>query len=218
MVNRSESSARSGERANARDAARSRELIVETAVEFLRHHPYRDLNAGVLMERTGLSRPAFYQYFRNIPALVAHLLEGLASEMGESANAWLLEDGDRIEALYAGHGGVAAVVKEHGRLFRAISEAAHLDADLETVWNAFVDGWTEGIAARIRHEQSTGLIDPSLDADWIARALNLMDVELLIGGFGKEPQDPMEEVVETIVTVWRRTLYGPDNPSASTGG
>ena len=140
MVHDSESSTKSGERANARDAARSRELIVETAVEFLRHHPYRELNAGVLMERTGLSRPAFYQYFRNIPALIAHLLEDLASEMGESADAWLLEDGDRIEALYAGHGGIAAVVKEHGKLFRAISEAAHLDADLETVWNAFVNG------------------------------------------------------------------------------
>ena len=76
---------------------------------------------------------------------------------------------------------------------------------------------TQRFAERIRHEQSTGLIDPSLDADWIARALNLMDVELLIGGFGKEPQDPIEDVVQTIVTVWRRTLYCSDSPSDPVG-
>ena len=218
MVTRSRTSPAAPDQAAPRDATRSRDLIVEAAIDFLEHHPYRELNAGVLMERTGLSRPAFYQYFKNIPALIAHLLERLAAEMGEAANEWLTEDGDRIEALRVGHEGIATVVRRHGRLFRAISEAAHLDADLEMVWNMFVDEWVAGVADRIRHEQAQGLIDRTLDAEWVSRALNLMDVAILIGAFGKDPQDPLDAVVETIMTVWCRTLYGPDGPPAARGG
>ena len=218
MVTRSRTSPATPDQDAPRDATRSRDLIVETAIEFHEQHPYRELNAGVLMERTGLSRPAFYQYFKNIPALIAHLLERLAAQMGEAANEWLMEDGDRIKALRAGHEGIATVVRRHGRLFRAIAEAAHLDAELEVVWNTFVDEWVAGVADRIRHEQAQGLIDRSLDAEWISRALNHMDVELLIGAFGKDPQDPLDTVVETIMTVWCRTLYGPDGPRAARGG
>lgn len=185
-------------------------MIVQTAIEFLEHHPYRELNAGVLMAPTGLSRPAFYQYYRNVPALIADLLGGMAAEMGESAVAWLAQDGDRVEALYIAFRGIAGVVQRHGKLFRAIVEAAPLDDELETVWGQFMGHWIVGVAARIRHEQQTGLIDPSLDADRISRALNSMDVCILVDSFGKTPQEPLEKVVETIVTIWRRTLYHPD--------
>ena len=59
--------------------------IIAAAIEFLWDRPYRELTAGELMQRTGLSRPAFYQYFRNVNDLVTTLLEDLLTAMVEAA-------------------------------------------------------------------------------------------------------------------------------------
>lgn len=38
--------------------------ILAAARGFLERHPFRELTIDAVMERTGLSRPAFYVYFR----------------------------------------------------------------------------------------------------------------------------------------------------------
>ena len=62
-------------------------------VELLWDRPIRDLSIVTIMRGTGLSRPAFYQYFKNIPDLIEELLVDLENEMNESAIAWFVPEG-----------------------------------------------------------------------------------------------------------------------------
>jgi AcrR family transcriptional regulator len=48
----------------------ARREILGSAARFLREHHFRDLTIGEVMAGTTLSRPAFYQYFRDVHDLI----------------------------------------------------------------------------------------------------------------------------------------------------
>ena len=186
----------------------ARDRIIAAAIEFLWDRPYRELTAGELMQRTGLSRPAFYQYFRNVNDLVTTLLEDLLTAMVEAAGPWFASDENPIEDLRTSLSGVAGVCQTHGPVFRAVVEAAPLDAELEQAWSAFMTSWDESVATRIRSQQELGLVDARLDPDRIARTFNQMDAAVLVEAFGRRPQADLDEVVDALHMIWTRTLYG----------
>lgn len=189
-------------------AEAARTMIIDAAVEFLWDNPYRDLTAGRLMAQTGLSRPAFYQYFRNVQDLIQKLLLELQAEMVAASSPWLTSDAPRGDALRTSLGGIVEVCVRRGPVFRAIVEAAPTDQDLEASWNQFMQAWDEAVRSRIILEQSQGLIDRTLDAASIAHALNRLDAALLVDGFGRRDQSDPEKVLDTIHTIWMRLLYG----------
>ena len=184
-----------------------RQKIMDAAVDFLWDHPFRELNAGVLMKRTDLSRPAFYQYFRNVNDLVQKLLLELQTEMVTVSSPWLTSDEPRDEALRRSLGGIIEICVRRGPVFRTIVEAAPMDQELETAWNAFLRAWDEAVASRIKLEQSRGLIDDAVDARSMAHALNRLDAALLVDGFGRRDQADPQKVLSTLHTIWMRSLY-----------
>ena len=185
----------------------SKRMILEAATQFLWEHPFRDLTTGALMTRTGLSRPAFYQYYRNVHELIEELLRDIEAHMVQMASPWLAGEGDSLEALRESLAGVVAVCVDHGPVFRAISEAAPLDERLEEAWSSFMNRWDGAVAARIIAEQRRGLIGPC-DAAAIAKALNQLDASVLISEFGRRPQGNPDRVTEVLFHIWTRTLYG----------
>ena len=189
-------------------ANESRQLIVEAATQFLWEHPFRDLTTGALMNRTGLSRPAFYQYYRSVHELIEDLLQDIEARMHDVASPWFAGDGDSQDSLRRSLAGVVSVCVDHGHVFRAISEAAPLDERLEEAWSGFMERWDEAVTARILSEQEQGLIGPC-DASALARALNMLDAAVLISEFGRRPQGDPKAVTETLFRIWQRTLYGP---------
>ena len=189
---------------------KARTMIMDAAVEFLWDHPYRELTAGKLMEQTGLSRPAFYQYFKNVQDLIQKLLLDLQTEMVSVSSPWLTTDAPRRKALWETLGGIVEVCVRNGPVFRAIVEAAPTDQELESAWNAFMQGWDEAVSARIKLEQSQGAIDQSIDGPSMAHALNRLDAALLVDGFGRRDQADPEHVLKTIHTIWMRSLYCSD--------
>ncbi|MCP4835208.1 MAG: TetR/AcrR family transcriptional regulator [Phycisphaera sp.] len=193
------------QRHKSADAARA--MIVDAAVAFLWDRPFRELKAGELMKDTGLSRPAFYQYFNSVHDLILQLLVELGTEMMQVASPWLTTDDERSEALRCSLGGIVEVCVRRGPVFRAIVEAAPLDEDLEAAWSGFMQGWDDAVSDRIRLEQAQGLIMDDLDADAIAHALNRLDATLLVDGFGRRPQADPDQTLDTLLTIWSRTLY-----------
>ena len=187
---------------------RARTMIADAAVEFLWDHPFRELTAGALMEQTGLSRPAFYQYFRNVNDLVQKLLFELQGRMMTAASPWLDSDAPRREALRDTLGGIIDICVERGPVFRAIVEAAPMDEELEASWNEFMEAWDEAVSARIRFEQDQGIIDSRIDAPTMAHALNRLAAALLVDGFGRRDQSDPTVVLHTLHTIWTRLLYG----------
>lgn len=192
---------------------------MNSAVRFLWEHTFRDLTIGALMEDTPLSRPAFYQYFKDLHDLMEALLREVAAVMHQTANPWISGEGEPIAALKESLKGVVQTTLEHGPVFRAIAEAAPLDERLEKTWSAFMRRWDELVEARIKAQQKQGLISRSLDARRVANALNTLDASLLIVEFGRRPQGNPKDVLDTLHHIWVATLYGqyPTKQGCHTG-
>lgn len=182
-------------------------MISEAAVRFLSRRPFRDLTVGELMAGTELSRPAFYQYFRDLHELMESLLAGLAERVGAVANPWFAGEGEPRAALYESLRGVVQVGQEDGPILRAVAEATAYDVRLERAWAEFMAHWDEVVGARIEAQQAQGLVPP-LDARALANALNALDAALLIQAFGRRPQRDPAGVLDTLHRVWASSLYG----------
>ena len=197
--------ARKRSRRHSREEARRE--IMDSAVRFLWEHNFRDLTIGELMADTPLSRPAFYQYFKDLHELIESLLSEVGAVMHRTAHPWISGEGEPISALWESQQGVVQTCVDHGPIFRAVAEAAPLDERLERTWLAFTGGWDVLVEARIKAQQKEGLISKSLDARRIANALNSLDTALLIAEFGRRPQGNPKAVLETIHHIWVATLY-----------
>ena len=158
------------------------------------------------MAGTTLSRPAFYWYFDDLHQLIETLLGEVESVMRETTNPWILGEGEPVAALRESLNGVVRVCVDHGPIFRAVAEAAPLDARLELAWAGFMERWVDAIAARITAQQEVGLVPP-FDARRVATALNAMDAAILISEFGRRPQGDPEAVLDTLHRVWVGALY-----------
>ena len=159
------------------------------------------------MADTTLSRPAFYHHFADLHELVVSLLDDIETWMHQAAAPWIRGEGEPRETLKASLRGIVQACVEHGPLFRAVAEAAPLDARLEKAWSAFMRRWDDVVEASIRAQQAKGLIPP-LDARRIANALNALDATVLIATFGRRPLGDSSAVLDTLYHIWTATLYG----------
>lgn len=181
--------------------------ILDAAEALLRERPSNEVTVMAVMERTTLSRKSFYVYFRDRHELIARLVAPLREEIdARAAEVRATRDTprDQMRALFSM---VARVYMQHGELLRALRESSGLDEDAERAWREFTDPPIARMAALIREETEAGRSE-GLDADATARALITMNLgcffEQLIG----KPRANPEPLVETLVEVWTRAIYG----------
>ena len=169
------------------------------------------------MVRTGLSRPAFYAYFKDRYDLVTRMLEGVGGLLFALDWRWLSgtpEGNDArevlVEALRAG----SRTFVEYGLVLRAISDAAVYDARVEEVYRgALIERLISAVAARISRDIEAGVSPDCLNPEQTARALVLMTERYLLDTFGRPERRlsrrETEAILDTLEEVWARTLYGP---------
>ncbi len=174
---------------------------MESAEAFLRERPLRELTIDEVMSGTGLSRPAFYVYFRDRHDLVLRLIGEIGAELFEMADRWL-KGGD----LHGGLEGVVAVYARHGPVLRAISDAAVDDPDVEQAYHGLVQRFIDATAEHIRAEQKNGRAT-GMTARRTAAALVWMNERYLSMCLGGGKQLKPREVSETLHQIWTRTLY-----------
>jgi TetR/AcrR family transcriptional regulator, ethionamide resistance regulator len=190
--------------------------ILAAARAFLEEHPFREMTVEEVMIRTGLSRPAFYAYFRDRYEVVTRLLEGIGGllfaldwrwlsggEVGEEAREVL------VDALRAG----SQTFVEYGPVLRAIADAAGYDERVEQVYRyGLIERLVGAVAGRISRDVEAGLSPADLDPEETASALVLMTERYLLDAFGRPECRPSGEesmlVFRTLEGIWVRTLYG----------
>jgi AcrR family transcriptional regulator len=187
--------------------------IVAAAESFLRERPFRDLTVDEVMGRTTLSRPSFYVYFRDRHQLAVRLVEGIGAELFEMSARWLEGTSDPRRDMQAALDGIAAVYAEHGLVLGAIADAAGHDSDVEATYRGLIVRFVDATTVRIEQDIASGRTD-AIDPAETARALVWMSERYLNEALGRQPRAPVEIVVETLWTIWVRTLYGPE-PAAS---
>jgi AcrR family transcriptional regulator len=184
----------------------TRTQILEAAQAFLRERSFRELSVDTLMAGTGHTRTVFYRHFPDIPSLVLTLIEEIGGELVEVAEAWAQTDQVGPEEARARLALFVDFHVRHGPLVHAVAEAAHHDEAVEEAYDAMVESFiaitTRAIATRV----NTGELGP-LDAPQVARALIRMLNGYLDDALGREPGEDPERVLETIWTIWTRTLF-----------
>ena len=180
---------------------------MNAAEALLRERPFRDLTVDELMRRTELSRPSFYVYFRDRHHLILRIVERLGGEQQDIANLWYGQEGSGPEQIREAVSGVVAVWERDGPVFHALADAAVDDPDVELAHRSIMDASIAATARHIETETEAGSMLP-VDAWETARALSIMTDRYLIAVLGRNPTVAPDVVVDTISTIWIRTLYG----------
>lgn len=192
------------------------QAILAAARSFLREHPFRELTAEAVMARTGLSRPAFYAYFRDRYDLVTRLLEGIGALLFTVDRVWLEGRDESWEEASESLGEALRRGSEtfltYGPVLRAIADAASHDTRVEQVYRfGLIENFIRAVAARIARDVAAGISPANIDPEETARALVLLTERYLLDAFGRPRAKPSEErivtVVSTLERVWIQTLY-----------
>ena len=112
------------DKSSLRKSEKTRQVILDAALKLLWSHPFRDLTIAKLMSETGITRPAFYQYFSDLHDLMQNLLDDLEHEIQEVAGPWFSGEGESIQSVAETMLGVVKVCYQRGPLVRAVVEAA----------------------------------------------------------------------------------------------
>lgn len=188
---------------------RTRAAILNSALDFIWSHPFRDLTVSSLMSSTGAGRSAFYKYFKDLHDLMEALLELLQDEIFDVAKPWVAGTGDPIALMHEALTGLVHLGYHRGPIYRAFADAAATDKRFEKAWGQFLGRFDDAACARIEADQEQGLI-PDFDARPVAFALNRLDTCTLIDAFGKRPRSKPEPVQEALTRIWVATLYGSE--------
>jgi len=184
--------------------------ILDAAARFLREHPFRDMTVDNVMADTGLSRPSFYEYFRDRHQLIVKLIENLGVLPYTVGERWLSsgDQGDEpAEALREGVQKLVELYATRGYLLRALADAASHDKRADAAHRAMIERHIEAATARIRIGIHNGAIKTSNPKE-MATALVLFNHRYLIEKFGRDPEADREVAAQTVLTVWERVLYG----------
>jgi TetR/AcrR family transcriptional regulator, ethionamide resistance regulator len=182
--------------------------ILAAAEELLRERPFRDLTVDEVMRRTELSRPSFYVYFKDRHQLVLRVAERLGAEMLSLTARWFEGTGpDGAASFREALTGTVEVYNRHGPVLHALADAATVDPEVERTYDSIMQTFIDATTAHIEDEIRAGRVLP-LDAEETARALCLMNDRYLLATLGRTPTAAPETVVETLATMWTRTLYG----------
>jgi AcrR family transcriptional regulator len=184
----------------------SRGQILAAADAVLRRLPYRELTIDEVMRGTGFSRTVFYRHFADLPDLVLQLMQSIGAPLLEYSERMASAPGDPDEV----RAGLAAIVDfwaEQGPLIWAVSHAAGHDEEIEALYDGFVERFIVLTAQGLQRALDGGSIKP-LDPRPTAEALTAMNERYLLRTFGREPFGDREAALDTLWTIWQRTLYG----------
>jgi AcrR family transcriptional regulator len=185
--------------------------ILDAASELLAESDFRDLTVSAVMERTGMKRAAFYNYFHDRNDLVSRLLGRVEHEMMAASSLWLEDPGGGPARFREAMNDAIGVFARHGHVLGAAHAASFHDEAVERHYrHVFLQAFIDAVATRIRAENRAGRAAVP-NPERVAEALVLMNAAVLserLGGPRKERPGPISK---TIILIWARVIYGRDS-------
>ena len=183
--------------------------ILDAAEDFLREFPYRKMTVDDIMARTGLSRPSFYEYFRDRSHLVIKLSERMDARNRALSSRWFTGS-NPVEDLRHSTRELVDMYVTNGHLLRALLDAAHNDEAVEANYREKFDTVIASTAQRISEFIARGITKAEgINPTEVAAALLWMNERYMIEKLGRPNHgaDP-ELVTDTLVAIWERVLHG----------
>lgn len=168
---------------------------------------YADLTIEEIATAAGISRTAFYFYFRDKRELLMRLTEDVAEGLYAEADAWWSGEGDGREALERALRSVIGLYHEHDVLLRAVVEASAYDKVVAEFWRALVGRFVAATRGRMEEEQARGAMG-GLSASATAFALCWMTERACYQRIVQGADLTDDEFLGGLVHIWTATLYG----------
>lgn len=204
-----EAAARGRRTSRANGDEREREILL-TAQRLLEERPLSEISVEDLAKGAGISRPTFYFYFPSKDAVLLTLVDRMVEEAAlgrEEALAGLAEDPrsawrQGLKAYFEAFGSRRGVI-------RAAAELRPTNAEARELWTQVMETWIADAATIIEAERARGAAAPGRPARELAIALVQMNERALFATFsGEEPALSEETVLDVLVDVWIRAIYG----------
>jgi TetR/AcrR family transcriptional regulator, ethionamide resistance regulator len=167
---------------------------------------YADLNIERIAKRAGISRTAFYFYFRDKRDLLTRLTADVAELLYQQAEIWFSGDGDPEAEFREALTNIAALYDEHGVLLRAIVEVSTYDPEVAQAWHALVGRFVDAARQRIEADQAAGRA-VAQHAHAAAFALCWMTEHTMYQHSVEGPPFATADMVEALVGIWLRSVY-----------
>ena len=169
---------------------------------------YPELRIERITSRAGISRTAFYFYFRDKRELLLRLTEDVTDELYRQGDIWFSGAGEPTAEVGEALGKIGALYREHGAVLRAIVQAAATDDEVAVFWHAILDRFVDATARRIDELRADGGTVVAEDARACAFALCWMierafNQQLVLG-------EPIahDQLVAALSGIFVRAVYG----------
>ncbi|MEU1955162.1 TetR/AcrR family transcriptional regulator [Nocardia rhamnosiphila] len=202
MTTRSRTDRRAPQRGDRRRSA-----LLAALDELLRDNGGRleTVNIAEISRRAGLTRSAFYFYFENKAAAVAAALEETYEEVF-ALNDILVGAGAPAQRIERAIRGLVEFWDRHRHLYGAVL-AVRSAPGVRELWESDRQAFIPSIAAMIDAERAAGRAPAGGDATAVADVLLLLN-ERLLERLTFDVELDRERYIESVVTVWLRSIYG----------
>jgi AcrR family transcriptional regulator len=167
---------------------------------------YSELNIERIATRAGISRTAFYFYFRDKRELLMRLTADVNELLYEQADIWFSGTGAPELEMRKALTNIARLYAQHGVLMRAMVEVSAYDEQIAALWRAMLGRFVDASRRRIEAEQAAGRTGPH-HPHATAFALVWMTERTLYEQFVQGEPVPPDDLVEEMVGIWLRSLY-----------
>ena len=140
----------------AKRAAIQASVLAATEALLAEGASYADLNIERIATRAGISRTAFYFYFRDKRELLMRLTEEVNELLYQQADIWFSGEGEPEPEMREALTNIAALYAEHGVLLRAIVEVSTYDEEVAQFWRGMLGRFVDASRRRIETEHAAG--------------------------------------------------------------
>lgn len=187
------------------------QAILEGAYDLLRTIPLRNISINDLANQAGLSRSSFYFYYESKWQVLSALLSRVTSDVFQASQLIF----DRPPgmppdaAIERAVNEVIQVWERHGHVLREVADAAATEPELQTQWESILGRFIDAAAASIERDRADGTAIAGPPARSLAAALMWMgERNLALMSSRSENAIPIDDMSETMTTIWLRTVYG----------
>jgi TetR/AcrR family transcriptional regulator, ethionamide resistance regulator len=199
----------------ARISGEERETaILATAERLLEQRAPQEISVDDLARGAGISRPTFYFYFPSKEAVFLTLIDRLVAE-ADAGRGDVLERlpedpaarwREGLQVFYDTFGAHRALALA-GAQFRSVN------AEARELWANVMESWVNDAALAIEAERARGAAPDGAPARDLAIALVSMNERTLYATFAGDPPALAEEtVMDVLLSVWLRSIYGTAEP------
>ena len=159
---------------------------------------FAELGIERIATRAGISRTAFYFYFRDKRELLVRLTESVNAQLLAAAATWWSGESDLRTAMRA----IGDLYREHGALLRAVVEVSTYDEDVAQFWRGLVGHFVEATRERIDAEGGAGAASSQATAFALVWMVERTFYQQLVQ---QTPTDG-DELVDALATIFERTV------------